>query len=164
MAERRRRYRARRLQRMIAARSAPAPSRFRVEGIVAIGIAVDASCSTGGLTGFVQKVKELPLLTKRMVWHIMDPDTTNLHFSEVRIFAVKNFFTLVSTLFAVIYLTFTFYSLVFSYYLYPLSPMLISTLYTASEFNFIPTGKLPHKIEILVAYASARIIWKPDNF
>ncbi|KAF3588593.1 hypothetical protein F2Q69_00031594 [Brassica cretica] len=89
----------------------------------------DASCSTGGLTGFVQKVKELPLLTKRMVWHIMDPDTTNLHFSEVRIFA-----------------------------------MLISTLYTASEFNFIPTGKLPHKVEILVAYASARIIWKPDNF
>ncbi|KAH0903653.1 hypothetical protein HID58_043156 [Brassica napus] len=42
--------------------------------------------------------------------------------------------------------------------------MLISTLYTAFEFNFIPTGKLPHKIEILVAYASARIIWKPENF
>ncbi|CAN7057938.1 hypothetical protein IGI04_015109 [Brassica rapa subsp. trilocularis] len=81
MAERGGRYRARRLQRMIAARSASAPSRFRVEGIVAIGIA-----------------------------------------------------------------------------------MLISTLYTASEFNFISTGKLPHKIEILVAYASARIIWKPDNF
>ncbi|KAG2245931.1 hypothetical protein Bca52824_085559 [Brassica carinata] len=110
MAERRRRYRARRLQRMIAARSAPAPSRFRVEGIEAIGIAVVASCSTGGLTGFVQKVKELPLLTKRMVWHIMDPDTTNLHFSEVRIFA-----------------------------------MLISTLYTASEFNFIPTGVSTNK-------------------
>ncbi|CAN6984928.1 E3 ubiquitin-protein ligase RNF170 isoform X1 [Brassica rapa] len=59
----------------------------------------------GGLTGFLQKVQELPLLMKRMVWHIMDPDTTNLHFNEVRIFA-----------------------------------MLMSTLYTATEFNFIPTG------------------------
>ncbi|KAF2586144.1 hypothetical protein F2Q70_00033991 [Brassica cretica] len=48
----------------------------------------------GGLTGFLQKVQELPLLMKRMVWHIMDPDTTNLHFNEVRIFAVKNFLTL----------------------------------------------------------------------
>ncbi|CAN6937393.1 unnamed protein product [Brassica oleracea] len=65
----------------------------------------------------------------------MDPYTTNLHFSEVHIFAFL-----------------------------PVLPMLISTLYTASEFNFIPTGKLPHKIAILVAYASARIIWKPDNF
>ncbi|KAF8112338.1 hypothetical protein N665_0065s0109 [Sinapis alba] len=58
----------------------------------------------GGLTGFVQ-VQELPLLMKRMVWHMMDPDTNNLYFNEVRIFA-----------------------------------MLMSTLYTASEFNFIPTG------------------------
>ncbi|CAF2075894.1 unnamed protein product [Brassica oleracea] len=54
-----------------------------------------------------QKAKELPLLTKRMVWHIMDQDTTNLYFSEVHIFA-----------------------------------MLISTLYTAFEFNFIPTASL----------------------
>ncbi|KAL0726377.1 hypothetical protein Bca4012_022470 [Brassica carinata] len=59
----------------------------------------------GGLTGFVQKVQELPLLMKRMVWHIMDPDTNTLYFNEVRIFA-----------------------------------MFMSTLYTASEFNFIPTG------------------------
>ena len=76
-----------------------------------------------------QKAKELPLLTKRMVWHIMDQDTTNLYVSEVHIFAVKNFFTLVSTLFAVIYLTFTFYSLVFSYYLYPLSHVVTHCLW-----------------------------------
>ncbi|ESQ53749.1 hypothetical protein EUTSA_v10026077mg [Eutrema salsugineum] len=44
----------------------------------------------GGLTGFVQKVHELPLLMKRLVWHMMDPDANNLYFHEVRIFAVKN--------------------------------------------------------------------------
>ncbi|KAJ0262809.1 RING/U-box superfamily protein [Hirschfeldia incana] len=59
----------------------------------------------GGLTGFLQKLKELPLLLKRMVWHMMDPDTNTLYFHEVRIFA-----------------------------------MLMSTLYTAAEFSFIPTG------------------------
>ncbi|KAJ0252039.1 RING/U-box superfamily protein [Hirschfeldia incana] len=58
----------------------------------------------GGLTGFVQ-VKELPLLMKRMVWHIMDPDNNNLHLNEVRFFAI-----------------------------------FMSSLYTASEFDFIPTG------------------------
>ncbi|KAL0891484.1 hypothetical protein Bca101_015467 [Brassica carinata] len=59
----------------------------------------------GGLTGFLQKLQELPLLIKRMVWHMMDPDTNTLYFHEVRIFA-----------------------------------MLMSTLYTAAEFSFIPTG------------------------
>ncbi|CAN7119974.1 hypothetical protein BRARA_K00973 [Brassica rapa] len=59
----------------------------------------------GGLTGFLQKLKELPLLIKRMVWRMMDPDTNTLYFHEVRIFA-----------------------------------MLMSTLYTAAEFSFIPTG------------------------
>ncbi|KAJ4898999.1 RING/U-box superfamily protein [Raphanus sativus] len=59
----------------------------------------------GGLTGFLQKLQELPLLIKRLVWHMMDPDTNTLYFHEVRIFA-----------------------------------MLMSTLYTAAEFSFIPTG------------------------
>ncbi|KAG2244089.1 hypothetical protein Bca4012_015603 [Brassica carinata] len=59
----------------------------------------------GGLTGFLQKLQELPLLIKRLVWHMMDPDTNTLYFHEVRIFA-----------------------------------MLMSTIYTAAEFSFIPTG------------------------
>ncbi|CAN8327370.1 unnamed protein product [Cochlearia groenlandica] len=59
----------------------------------------------GGLIGFLQKVQELPLLMKRLVWHIMDPDTNNMYFHEVRILAI-----------------------------------FMSTLYTAAEFNFIPTG------------------------
>ena len=37
-----------------------------------------------------QKFKELPLLIKRMVWRMMDPDTNSMYFHEVRIFAVKN--------------------------------------------------------------------------
>ncbi|KAJ0262810.1 RING/U-box superfamily protein [Hirschfeldia incana] len=138
---------------MIVARSVSAPSRFRVEATVAIGscilqywnyAAVSKPCKcpmcvrhitmlspeaslqqrqeqevkevlakirrynrlfVGGLTGFLQKLKELPLLLKRMVWHMMDPDTNTLYFHEVRIFA-----------------------------------MLMSTLYTAAEFSFIPTG------------------------
>ncbi|XP_022562100.1 E3 ubiquitin-protein ligase RNF170-like isoform X2 [Brassica napus] len=60
----------------------------------------------GGLTGFLQ-FKELPLLIKRMVWRMMDPDTNSMYFHEVRIFA-----------------------------------MLMSTLYTAAEFSFIPTALL----------------------
>ena len=36
--------------------------------------------------------------------------------------------------------------------------MLMSTLYTAAEFSFIPTGKLPHKS--MKGYA--RIIWNSD--
>ncbi|XP_048619298.1 E3 ubiquitin-protein ligase RNF170-like isoform X5 [Brassica napus] len=145
--------RGRRLQRMIVARSVSAPSRSRVEGTAAIGscilqywnyAAVSKPCKcpmcvrhittllpeaslqerqeqevkevlakirrynrlfVGGLTGFLQKFKELPLLIKRMVWRMMDPDTNSMYFHEVRIFA-----------------------------------MLMSTLYTAAEFSFIPTG------------------------
>ncbi|CAH8380125.1 unnamed protein product [Eruca vesicaria subsp. sativa] len=58
----------------------------------------------GGLTGFVQRVQEMPLLMKRMVWYLMDPDN-NLCFNQIRLFA-----------------------------------MFMSSLYTASEFDFIPTG------------------------
>ncbi|CAH2076953.1 unnamed protein product [Thlaspi arvense] len=75
----------------------------------------------GGLTGFVQKVQELPLLMKRMVWHMMDPDTNNLYFHEVRIFA-----------------------------------MFISSLYTAAEFNFIPTGGF--RIVTVFDYAAIAMI------
>ncbi|WZZ76679.1 hypothetical protein YC2023_088049 [Brassica napus] len=63
----------------------------------------------GGLTGFLQKFKELPLLIKRMVWRMMDPDTNSIAVSD-------------------------------AYYNYLLSLMLMSTLYTAAEFSFIPTG------------------------
>ncbi|KAG7540471.1 Zinc finger C3HC4 RING-type [Arabidopsis thaliana x Arabidopsis arenosa] len=71
----------------------------------------------GGLTGFVQKVHELPFLMKRMVWHMMDTDVNNLYFHEVRIFAVKNI------------LEFTLHSFVFGYYLYPLILVFIRFLY-----------------------------------
>ncbi|XP_024005250.1 E3 ubiquitin-protein ligase RNF170 isoform X2 [Eutrema salsugineum] len=74
----------------------------------------------GGLTGFVQ-VHELPLLMKRLVWHMMDPDANNLYFHEVRIFA-----------------------------------MFMSTLYTAAEFNFIPTGGF--RIVTVFDYAAIAMI------
>ncbi|CAD5329878.1 unnamed protein product [Arabidopsis thaliana] len=75
----------------------------------------------GGLTGFVQKVHELPFLVKRMVWHMMDTDVNNLYFHEVRIFA-----------------------------------MFMSTLYTAAEFNFIPTGGF--RIVTVFDYAAIAMI------
>ncbi|CAE6160763.1 unnamed protein product [Arabidopsis arenosa] len=75
----------------------------------------------GGLTGFVQKVHELPFLMKRMVWHMMDTDVNNLYFHEVRIFA-----------------------------------MFMSTLYTAAEFNFIPTGGF--RIVTVFDYAAIAMI------
>ncbi|CAA7025231.1 unnamed protein product [Microthlaspi erraticum] len=75
----------------------------------------------GGLTGFVQKMHELPFLMKRMVWHMMDPDANTLYFHEVRIFA-----------------------------------MFMSTLYTAAEFNFIPTGGF--KIVTVFDYAAIAMI------
>lgn len=140
-----------------------------------------------------QKLQELPLLIKRLVWHMMDPDTNTLYFHEVRIFAVKNILPLLkfqSCLQCSIG-RLTLYSLVFSYYLCPLSlrchllyilmtktrlhrsiiegretkflqvlQMLMSTLYTAAEFSFIPTGKLPLTNPIT---SFPRIIWNSDN-
>ncbi|EOA18662.1 hypothetical protein CARUB_v10007238mg, partial [Capsella rubella] len=70
----------------------------------------------GGLTGFVQKLHELPFLMKRMVWHMMDTDVNNLYFHE----------------------------------------MFMSTIYTAAEFNFIPTGGF--RIVTVFDYAAIAMI------
>ncbi|KAJ0262807.1 hypothetical protein HA466_0032860 [Hirschfeldia incana] len=79
----------------------------------------------GDLTGFLQKLKELPLLIKRMAWHMMDPHTNTLYFHEVRIFAVKNILPslFIRNLLKVSIL------FVFSYYLCPLSLVVIACIY-----------------------------------
>ncbi|KAK8527847.1 hypothetical protein V6N13_085656 [Hibiscus sabdariffa] len=72
----------------------------------------------GGARGFIQKVRELPFFIKRMFQGLMDPDTNDTYIAEMRLFAVK-----VCRLAC-------------------MSMMLLSIIYQATRFDFIPTGGL----------------------
>ncbi|KAK6282623.1 hypothetical protein POUND7_016448 [Theobroma cacao] len=71
----------------------------------------------GGARGLAQKVRELPFFIKRMFQALMDPDTNDSYLAEMRLFAVK-----------------------FIQYIH--CEMVLSILYRATPFDFIPTGGL----------------------